>query len=1055
MAMRPRPMPGGGLSRRWEARDRRPSSPVFSSSPRTRVGPFDPSRAASSFDAVLADFTARWERGETPRAEDELDRRRPDRPDEAVELIYREFCMADRAGLDPRPHDYLARFPDQAEALGRLFGVHDALGSSRLRLWAGPDGSLPEVGDEIGPYRLIRALGEGGFARVFLAEQADLDDRLVVVKVSTRVTAEPRLLARSSHPHIAEVLWHGEVADGSLQVICMPFVGGATLSKVLAARVGRGRRARPGSGRDLLDDLDRVSAPGFLPRAAGRPARELIAGLSYRGASAWVVARLAEALDHAYGRGVLHGDVKPANVLLAADGTPMLLDFNLAVGWRPRAGGRADGDLPGDAGGTLAYMAPERLRAVAEPGRSVPPSAAERHRADVYALGVVLLEMLTGRSPDLAGVRPQSLQELASAYVSSRRGGGGGMIRSARTTLPAGLRAVLARCLAADPADRYSRASELAEDLDLWRLDRALRFASEPSRGLGLLRWARRRRLALAAGLVGLAVAVAATACVWWVSAQVVTGRSAAGRDSQIEDWGAFLNRRAGAGVLTAGGNPAEIARRHLDRYGVLGPGDWRRRDAFRALPTSEQADLEVWLLEQALRYVRALSDRPDTPDDWRRALSCAERVADSTPFGPLHDLRLSLRRRLEIPEPPAVDLPPPSAAPPRRSADYLQGVAAELDHRDAAAATHYAAVLSEWPGSFWANYRAAAVACARGAKATEQGASAAAHGNPAAAGAAETAAFGYYAYAAGRMAECVRLRAENADLRLLFAGCLHGCHRYQEAAEECDAAQRLEPDQAETYLSRSMFRLQLGQVDGFLKDIARFDVLTGRRGTGMLALSPLDPTQRPGAPRDKGDDDSPTARPSGNDPVAANLGYLLALKLGSLGHHDLARGEIDRVLELDPDDVRALFLRGMHRRRFESRESADRDFARVVAHPRVEAYLRGFPKGLLAFDMTVSSLIRQGKAEDAIETATRGVKLADRFWCMQAELRYNLARAYALAAATDPGLRTRAARQLAEASRFGPGYVDARFLWEPLFDPIRSEVDAENVAPRTSPVRR
>src|SRR5262249_52272405 len=154
-------------------------------------------------------------------------------------------------------------------------------------------------------------------------------------------------------------------------------------------RIGR----RPKSGRDLLSDLDRVSAPEYPRANLARPAREIIEGLSYPAAVAWVVARLAEALDHAFARGVAHGDVQPSNILPTADGNPMLLDFTPAVGWRlPGAS-----DLPADAGGTLAYMAPERLRAVAESQWMSTPSAADRHRADIFSLGIVLLETLTCR----------------------------------------------------------------------------------------------------------------------------------------------------------------------------------------------------------------------------------------------------------------------------------------------------------------------------------------------------------------------------------------------------------------------------------------------------------------------------------------------------------------------------------------------------------------------------------------------------------------------------------------------------------------------------------
>src|SRR5690606_13917405 len=123
----------------------------------------------------------------------------------------------------------------------------------------GPPTGL-DAGDEIGPYHLVRELGQGGFARVFLARQTDLEDRLVVLKVTTRPTTEPRLLARAPHAHIVPVLREATTPDG-LQLLCMPFLGGASLSAALAERRGLGRR--PTTGLDLLADLDRVSADEF------------------------------------------------------------------------------------------------------------------------------------------------------------------------------------------------------------------------------------------------------------------------------------------------------------------------------------------------------------------------------------------------------------------------------------------------------------------------------------------------------------------------------------------------------------------------------------------------------------------------------------------------------------------------------------------------------------------------------------------------------------------------------------------------------------------------
>ena len=175
--------------------------------------------------------------------------------------------------------------------------------------------------------RAAQGTGHGSFARVFLAEQSNLENRLVVVKVASRQTREPWLLARVRHAHIVEIVSHTMVNDGAFQLICMPFWGGGTLTAVLTAQ--RQRDHRPASGCDLLFDLDLVAAPEYPTVHPARPAREILAGLSYDQALAWVGARLAEPLDHAFSRDVAHGDVKPSNILLSADGNPMLLDFNL------------------------------------------------------------------------------------------------------------------------------------------------------------------------------------------------------------------------------------------------------------------------------------------------------------------------------------------------------------------------------------------------------------------------------------------------------------------------------------------------------------------------------------------------------------------------------------------------------------------------------------------------------------------------------------------------------------------------------------------------------
>ena len=214
--------------------------------------------------AVLDDFTEKLVSGKIADARAYLDGLGEVAPSLAVQLIYREYCLAELKGTRVDPAVFLDRFPEYRGLLDRLFSVHRACSSSQLDFWLDPTDSedvFPEAGDEIGPYLLKRELGRGTFARVFLAEQCDLESRLVILKLSTRLTREPWLLARAQHSHIVEILSHSVVDDGAFQLICMPFLGGATLSEVLNLRR---QLRRPLTLRgDLLKDLDAVAAPEY------------------------------------------------------------------------------------------------------------------------------------------------------------------------------------------------------------------------------------------------------------------------------------------------------------------------------------------------------------------------------------------------------------------------------------------------------------------------------------------------------------------------------------------------------------------------------------------------------------------------------------------------------------------------------------------------------------------------------------------------------------------------------------------------------------------------
>jgi serine/threonine protein kinase len=175
-----------------------------------------------------------------------------------------------------------------------------------------------DVGDRVGDFALLRELGCGGFARVFLARQVSLD-RLVALKVSTDVGHEAQTLARLEHEHIVQVLGVSVDPQRGLRLLAIRDEPGATLQRVLVRLAGRPFRER--KGRALLE-----AEPGPTPRSGAGPLAECDAVE----AVCWIGARLAGALAWAHQEGVYHRDVKPGNIFLTEKGRPLLLDFNVA-----------------------------------------------------------------------------------------------------------------------------------------------------------------------------------------------------------------------------------------------------------------------------------------------------------------------------------------------------------------------------------------------------------------------------------------------------------------------------------------------------------------------------------------------------------------------------------------------------------------------------------------------------------------------------------------------------------------------------------------------------
>jgi serine/threonine protein kinase/Tfp pilus assembly protein PilF len=465
--------------------------------------------------AILrTDLSLRWDSGDRVGARWYLDRF-PDLTEEAcVALIYEEFCLREEAGEAVDAAEFEARHPSHAEPLRRVLEIHQLIGSashsSSTSLTpslvsaspaadAATQSGFPEAGQTIAGFYLVEELGRGAFARVFLARERQLADRLVALKVTRRGSREPQALARLQHTHIVPVHSHRIDQATGFHLLCMPYFGRLTLARLLA-EFRRDQDELTGSG--LLDVLDRLLDPAEPAASARSSGRSALGSRSFAQAIAWWGARLAEALEHAHDRGILHRDIKPSNVLIIGDGMPMLLDFNLA------RESLFDGDgapEKGEAtlGGTVDYMAPEHLEALAE-------GSSERvdGRSDLYGLGILLFEAVMGDKPFHPLRKGQSVIDSLLRAADERKQVPPVSFTS-RCNVPAPLAAVIRRCLQPLPEDRYQTAGELAADLRAVADDLPLVHAREPLVSRIARRVRRNRlRLSMAAALLTATTAI-------------------------------------------------------------------------------------------------------------------------------------------------------------------------------------------------------------------------------------------------------------------------------------------------------------------------------------------------------------------------------------------------------------------------------------------------------------------------------------------------------------------------------------------------------------------
>lgn len=352
-----------------------------------------PIAALQRIDDACAEFERLWRSDEPPSVESALtDVSDPlERDVLLTELVVLDIDYRRRRGESPDKQEYLDRFPNCSRA------ISDAVDEAAPRAGVIQPPTLGRLAELFPSLEIIELVGAGGMGAVYKARQPGLD-RLVALKVlppefdhdikfALRFTREARTLAKLSHPNIVPVFEFGSVED--IYFFLMEFVDGSTLRDVVSA-----------------GELSPEHALAIVPH-------------------------LCDALQYAHDKGIVHRDIKPENILIAADGTVKITDFGLS---RILGEDGHEGTLTAthQVMGTPRYMAPEQLEG----------SHGVDHRADIYSLGVVFYEMLTGELP------------IGRFAVPSKK-----------AEIDVRLDEVVLRTLEKEPQRRYQHASHVKSDM--------------------------------------------------------------------------------------------------------------------------------------------------------------------------------------------------------------------------------------------------------------------------------------------------------------------------------------------------------------------------------------------------------------------------------------------------------------------------------------------------------------------------------------------------------------------------------------------------------------